>query len=111
MIRPGIRGRDADPTHRDRPWQDPEDVTHKALVEVPAWTGGEQDGGELGGDGVENVAPVDGTPHLLCDQRDGGVGRDVVGEASSAVKREEEAERHFNRECDHGGKQRWTDNG
>jgi len=41
------------------PGEHPEEVGAKRLVEVPAGGGGEEDGGELIGEGVEDVAPVD----------------------------------------------------
>lgn len=46
----------------DRPGEDPEKVGPEGLVEVPAGAGGEEDGGQLVLDGVEDVAPVD----ILC---------------------------------------------
>ena len=42
----------------DAPGEHPEEIGAEGLVEVPAGTGGKEDGGELGLERVEDVAPV-----------------------------------------------------
>lgn len=78
MILPRIINIDVNLRDRNSPGKNPEEVRAEGLVEVPAGGGCEEDGGELVGEGVEDVAPVYG----LCGkgvriigerERDGGV--------------------------------------
>lgn len=96
------------------PGQHIEQIRHEGLVEIPQWAGGEEDGGELGGNGVENVAPVamyiktkwteydrgversdspiDCLPHVSCDLCYSRRAAEVFGERLAAEKSEEDAE-------------------
>ena len=56
--RPRSLLRQPDPRGDDGPGQDPEEVGSEGLVEVPAGAGGEEDGGELVLERVEDVTPV-----------------------------------------------------
>ena len=49
----------------------------------------------MGGDGLENVAPVDRAPHFGRDLGDLGGGREVEGEGLGAVDGEADAEDDF----------------
>lgn len=60
MILPGIINVDVNLRNRDSPGKNPEEVRAECLVEVPAGGSCEEDGGELVGEGVEDVAPVYG---------------------------------------------------
>lgn len=105
MVRPRILLGIARPRHRDRPRQHPAQVADERLVEVPARAGGEQDRGELGGERVENVAPIDGAPHFGCDAGDARRGREVEGEGLGAGEGEVDAEEDFDCEGEEGGEQ------
>lgn len=60
MILPRIINIDINLRDRDSPGQNPEEIRAEGLVEVPAGGGCEEDGRELVGEGVEDVAPVYG---------------------------------------------------
>ncbi|KFA76547.1 hypothetical protein S40288_10616 [Stachybotrys chartarum IBT 40288] len=92
-------------TPAKHPPMDVEQVADEALVQVPLGPCGEQDGGELRGDGVEDVAPVEGAPHA---RRDGGhVGRpaEVEGKGPRAPDGEEDGQGHLDEEGEAGGLQ------
>lgn len=91
-----------DPGYRDGPGQHPEQVRAERLVEVPAGGGGEEDGGEEGGQGVEDVAPVD----CLCGVSWGviGGGSRGEGEGEGGWKGEREEGRGGRKEGEEGGK-------
>lgn len=67
VIRPGVAGIQVDGRDHDGPGQDPAEVGDEGLIQVPGRTGGEQDGGKLGGERVEDITPVDRLPHVLGD--------------------------------------------
>lgn len=60
MILPRIINIDVNLRNRNSPGKNPEEVRAEGLVEVPARGGCEENGGELVGEGVEDVAPVYG---------------------------------------------------
>jgi hypothetical protein len=103
VIHPRILLGNPHPRHNNRPRQHPAKITHQRLVQVPARAGGQQDCGELGGDGVEDVAPVDCAPHFGRDFGDARRGREVEGEGLGAVDGEEDAEDDFDEEGEEGG--------
>ena len=65
MILPRIFNIDVNLRNRNSPGKNPVEVRAEGLVEVPARGGCEENGGELVGEGVEDVAPVYG----LCGKR------------------------------------------
>lgn len=76
----------------NRPRQNIQQIGCERLVEIPSWSCRKEDRSELRGDGVENVAPIDGSPHprrYFCDG--GGIG-EPEGVRIGANGGEEDAE-------------------
>lgn len=95
MVRPGVARIQLDNLAHDGPWQDVEQVAYQALKEIPLRPGGEQHRRKLRRHGVEDVAPVDRSPHVCRDIGHGVGAAQVVGERPGAEQGEEHAEGNF----------------